>query len=181
MATVAAIRSKRATLVLLLAAALGIVASARPAAADSWIGVGVHAWRAVDDLQSEGFSGVARDGVSYLVSYQYDPGALLKFELDGEYYPKGFGGSLHDAISPEAYVLVGGFIYGGVGIGTTYSKDFSNNFSSPFYAARVGVDLHLLPRCKLDINANYRFNAFNELKGANTGTITLGAIARFGL
>ncbi len=163
----------------LLAAVLGLLAAARPAAADSWYGLGVHAWRAVDDLESEGFSGVRRDGISYLFSYQYVPGALLKFELDGEYYPKGFGGALHNAVSPEAYVLLGGFLYGGVGIGTTYSRDFSNNFSSPFYAARAGVDLHLLPRFRLDVNANYRFNAWNELKGANTGTITIGAIARF--
>jgi hypothetical protein len=167
-------------LALALALAAGL-AGARPAAADSWVGVGLHAWRTVDDLQSDGFSDLRRDGVSYLLSYQYDPGALLKFEVDGEYYPKGFGGATHSAISPEAYVLVGGFFYGGVGIGTLYSSDFANHFSSPFYAARVGLDLHLLPRLKLDLNANYRFNAWSELHGVNTGTVTLGAVGRFRL
>lgn len=161
--------------------------AACPAAADpgdsasSSIGLGVHAWRTVDDLRSEGFGGIRRDGISYLLSYQYKPGALLKFELDGEYFPQGFGGSSRNAFSPQAFVLLGGFIYGGVGIGTIYSRDFGNNFSSPFYVARVGLDLHLLPRFHLDVNGNYHFNAFNELKGANTGTITLGAIARFGI
>jgi hypothetical protein len=173
--------SKRALSVMaaLWLAALG--AAARPAAADSSIGLGIHAWRTLDDLRSQGFGGIRRDGLSYLLSYQYRPGALLKIELDGEYFPNGFGGSTHAAFAPQAYLLLGGFIYGGVGIGTTYSSDFSNHFSSPFYAARAGVDLHLVPRLHLDVNANYRFHAWNELKGANTGTITLGAIARLGI
>ena len=169
---------KSAPLMLTLIA-LGWSAAARPAVADSSIGFGLHSWRTVDDLRSQGFGNLRRSGVSYLLSYQYSPGALLKFELDGEYFDKGFGGSTHYAIAPQAYVLVGGFVYGGVGIGTIYSKDFSNDFSSPFYAARVGLDLHLLPRIRLDVNANYRFHAFNELRGVNTGTVTVGAIARF--
>jgi hypothetical protein len=164
---------------LLTLIALGWAAAARPAVADSSIGFGLHSWRTVDDLRSQGFGNLRRSGVSYLLSYQYSPGALLKFELDGEYFDKGFGGSTHYAIAPQAYVLVGGFVYGGVGIGTIYSKDFTNDFSSPFYAARVGLDLHLLPRIRLDVNANYRFHAFNELRGVNTGTVTVGAIARF--
>ena len=160
-------------------AVLGARALARPAAADSSIGFGLHSWRTVDDLHSEGFSNLRRSGVSYLLSYQYGPVPLLKLELDAEYFDKGFGGSTHYAIAPQAFVLVGGFVYGGLGIGTIYSKDFTNDFSSPFYAARVGVDLHLLPRLRLDVNANYHFHAFNELRGVKTGTVTVGAVARF--
>jgi hypothetical protein len=161
---------------------LGSGAVARPAAAaDSSIGFGVHSWRTVHDLRSAGFTNIRRSGLSYLLSYQYHPVPLLKLELDGEYFNKGFGGSTHYAIAPQAYVLVGGFIYGGVGIGTIYSKDFSNNFSSPFYAARAGLDLHLVPHFQLDVNANYRFHAWNQLKGVSTGTVTVGAIARIGI
>jgi hypothetical protein len=173
-------RVRRAlTIVLLLASCWS--AAARPALADSSIGFGLHSWRTVDDLRSEGFGDLSRSGESYLVSYLYSPGALLKFELDGEYFPKGFGGSAHYAISPQAFVLVGGFVYGGLGIGTIYSRDFANDFSSPYYTARVGINFHLLPRLTLDVNGNYIFHAFNELRGANTGTATLGAIARIGL
>lgn len=173
--------------ILLLLFAFGWAAAAHPAAADSStaadssIGLGIHSWRTVDDLRSEGFGDISRSGLSYLVSYLYSPGALLKFELDGEYFPKGFGGASHDAFSPQGFVLVGGFVYGGLGIGTTYSKDFAHDFSSPYYTARVGLDFHLLPRLSLDVNGNYNFNAFNELKGVNTGTVTVGAIARFRL
>jgi hypothetical protein len=164
---------------LLTLIALTWAAAARPAAAESSIGFGLHSWRTVDDLRSEGFGNLRRSGVSYLLSYQYSPAPLLKLELDAEYFDKGFGGSSHYAIAPQAFVLVGSFVYGGLGIGTTYSKDFSNDFSSPFYAARVGLDLHLLPRIRLDVNANYHFHAFNELRGVNTGTVTVGAVARF--
>lgn len=171
--------ARRAFLLVAMALALGWAGvAARPAAADSSFGFGLHAWRTVKDLRSHGFGNIRRSGVSYLVSYQYIPGPLVKLELDGEYFDKGFGGSTHYAISPQAYVLVGGLVYGGLGIGTTYSRDFSNNFSSPFYAARAGLDLTLLPHLHLDVNANYRFNAWHELKGASTGTITLGALAR---
>jgi hypothetical protein len=172
-------RMPKSAPLLLTLIALGSAAAARPAVADSSIGFGLHSWRTVDDLRSQGFGNLRRSGVSYLLSYQYSPGALLKLELDGEYFDKGFGGSTHYAIAPQAYVLVGGFVYGGVGIGTIYSKDFTHDFSSPFYAARVGLDLHLLPRFRLDVNANYRFHAFNELHGVDTGTVTVGAIARF--
>jgi hypothetical protein len=176
-------RARRAltmgTLVML--ALLGWAAAARPAAADSSIGLGIHSWRTVDDLRSEGFTNIRRSGLSYLLSYQYNPGALLRFEVDAEYFGKGFGGSTHYAIAPQAFVLVGGFIYGGLGIGTIYSKDFANDFSSPFYTARAGLNLHLLPRLTLDVNGNYHFHAFNELHGVNTGTVTVGAIARIGL
>jgi hypothetical protein len=163
---------------LLTLIALGWAAAARPAAADSSIGFGLHSWRTIDDLHSEGFGNLRRSGVSYLLSYQYGLVPLLKLEVDAEYFDKGFGGSSHYAIAPQAFVLVGGFVYGGLGIGTIYSRDFSNDFSSPFYAARVGLDLHLLPRIRLDVNANYHFHAWNELRGVNTGTVTVGAVAR---
>jgi hypothetical protein len=161
---------------------LGWTAAARPAAAaDSSIGFGIHSWRTVKDLRSEGFKDIRRSGISYLLSYQYHLIPLVKLELDGEYFDKGFGGSTHGAFAPQAFVLVGGFIYAGAGIGTTYSKDFANNFSSPFYVARAGLDLHLVPRFHIDVNANYKFNAYHELQGASTGTVTLGALARLTL
>jgi hypothetical protein len=164
--------------ILVMAAAMAAPAQGQ---SESLVGVGVHSWRTVSDLRSEGFGDIRRSGVSYLASYQYRPGPLLRLELDGEYFPKGFGGSAHSATSPQAFVLVGGFIYGGVGIGTIYSSSFSNNFSSPFYVARVGLDIHPLPRLHIDVNGNYDFHAFNELKGVNTGTVTLGALVRFKL
>ncbi|HEY0782196.1 MAG TPA: hypothetical protein VGE98_07075, partial [Thermoanaerobaculia bacterium] len=158
--------------------ALGFAAPAH--AADNTLGFGLHYWRAVDDLRSEGFD-VDRSGTSGIVSYQYAPGGLLKIEGDFEYFDKGFGGANKAAYSPQLYLVVGGSLYGALGVGVTYSKGFPHrNFSDPFYAARVGLDFILLPRIHLDVNANYRFNAWNQLKNADTGTVTLGALVRFG-
>ena len=164
------------------AVALVALALAAPArAADSTIGVGLHYWRAVDDLRSQGFD-IDRSGTSGIVSYQYVPGGLLKLEGDLEYYDKGFGGSTKAAYSPQVYVVVGGSIYAALGVGVIVSRGFADrDVSDPFYAARVGLDMALLPHIHLDVNANYRFNAFNQLKDVDTGTVTLGALVRFRL
>ena len=54
------------------------------------------------------------------------------------------------------------------------------------FAPNLGVDeanrcfdLLLLPRLRLDINANYRADAFSALDQADTDAITLGASVRF--
>src|ERR1700688_4400062 len=101
---------------LLTLIALISAAAARPAAAESSIGFGLHSWRTVDDLHSEGFGNLRRSGVSYLLSYQYSPAPLLKLELDAEYFDKGFGGSSHYAIAPQAFVLGSSFVLGRIGI-----------------------------------------------------------------
>jgi hypothetical protein len=160
---------------------LGLVLAAAPAAAQASIGFGVHSWRTIDDLRSEGFGDVKRSGFSYLVSYQAKLLPFVRAEIDGEFFPKGFGGSTHTAIAPEAFILVGAFIYGGVGVGTIYSSTFNHDFSNPFYIGRAGVDLHLLPRFTLDLNGNYEVAAFNQLRHVKTGTVTLGAVARLKL
>jgi len=119
------------------------------------------------------------NGNSLVFSYQYLPGGLLRFEGDLEYYSDGYGGSTSTAWAPQAYVLLGRGFYGGVGIGATKS-DFPNgdSWSDPWYAAKIGLDLLLLPKIHLDINANYRADAFNELDNAKSDAVTLGASVR---
>ena len=78
-------------------------------------------------------------------------------------------------------------VYGGVGVGITHSDGFTiadseydDEWSDPWFAARAGVDLLLLPKVHLDINANYRADAFNALDEAESDAITLGASIRIG-
>jgi len=149
--------------------------SAHPAsAADHSLGLGVHYWRAVDDLDGSFDS----SGAAGMFSYQYIPAGLFKLEVDLEYFPKGFGGADDVAWSPQVYVLLGNRLYAGVGAGVIYSQDFADEFSDVFYAARIGTDFALLPRTRLDINANYRFKDWNQIDQADTDTITLGAVLR---
>jgi hypothetical protein len=143
-------------------------------AADYSLGLGIHYWRAVDDLGGS----FDNSGVAGMFSYQYIPAGLFKLEGDLEYFPKGFGGADDTAWSPQVYVLLGNRLYAGVGAGVIYSQGFSDEFSDVFYAARVGTDFTLLPRTHLDINANYRFKDWNQIDQADTDTITLGAVLR---
>ena len=149
-----------------------------PAAADHRIGFGLHHWQTVDDLADEGFEGIDDSGTSGIFSYQYMPAGLLSLELDLEYFADGFGGSTEEALSPQAYLLIGHGLYGGVGVGTTYSD---GETSDMFYAAKVGFDITIIPKLSIDVNANYRFDNWDLLGEAETDTVTLGALVRFRL
>jgi hypothetical protein len=150
------------------------------AAADQTLGLGLHYWKSLDDLAKD-FPGVEDDGVSWLAAYQYDPAGLFKFEVDLEYFRKGFGGSTGSAWSPQLLVLVGGDFYGGAGITTTFASSFENNRSSTSFLARAGWQITLLPGMHLDVNLNWKADAFNELKDVRSNALTLGVFARFNI
>lgn len=174
--------SLRLSLPVLALAFVGLLGlgAASPAAAEHRFGLGVNYWKTVDDLVDEGFD-VEEEGLAPVLTYQYRPGGILGLQVDLEYFDQGFGGATSEAISPQVYLTVGNGFYGAVGIGVTYSSDFADDFSDPFYAARVGFDFLLLPKIHLDIHANYRAGSFDELDQASTDTVILGAAVRAGL
>jgi hypothetical protein len=163
---------------LAIVSVMGLVSSERASAeVHHRLGLGIHYWKALDDID---FSDVDEDGLSYYISYQLRPATLLKFELDVELLPDGYGGASDDVYAPQAYVLLGNAIYAGLGIGTYYTDgDFS---SDPFFGLRAGLDLHVLPYIYLDINANYRFEDWDDISDVpediSSDTITLGAALR---
>lgn len=162
---------------LLLFATVVIFGASAPAHAEGHrFGVGLHYWRAIDDLVEDDFE-LDESGVAGIVSWQY--GAFVKLEVDLEIFPDGFGGSTDTAISPLVFVVVGSDLYGALGAGVTWSQDLEGDFSDPFWVARVGWDLDLLPKLALDLNLNYRFDAFSELDDVQSDAITAGAIVRF--
>jgi len=142
------------------------------------LGVGANYWKTVDDLESSDVTNINEDGLSWLASYQYAPAGLFKLELDLEYYPS-LAADEKKFWSPEAFVLVGGTLYAGAGIGTYYSDGTFNK--TPFYMLRAGLDFAILPFLSLDINANYRFDDWSSFSTSdlNTDTIRLGAALRF--
>ncbi len=151
-------------------------------AAEHRIGVGANYWKTIDDLEDEGIDNLDEiddSGVAEVISYQYWPKGLIGFEIDLEHFPDGFGGSTDDAWSPQVYITAGHGIYGGLGAGITNSSDFEDDdWSDPFYAAKLGFNVSLLPHIALDIYGNYRFDAWSELGDADTDTIFLGAQVR---
>lgn len=158
-------------------------ATAAPAAAaEHRLGLGIHYWKTIDDLENDSFSFAKDEGISWIGSYQFVPARLLRLEVDVEYFDEGFSGQSDPAWSPQLYVVVGNRFYGALGTGVVYSPGYSDSPTDPFYAARLGIDIPLLPRAAhIDVHANYRFNDWNEFQRADTDTITLGAILRFRL
>ncbi len=160
---------------------LSLIGQPSPATAEVRIGGGIHYWTALGDIEVDDVE-IDENGTSFLASIQWVPDGLFKFEGNLEYFTDGFGGGDAGALSPQAFVLLGGGLYGGLGIGVTYNDELEgNNISDPFYAARVGLDIEVLPNIHIDINANYLFNAFSDIDGADEDSITLGAIGRIAL
>jgi hypothetical protein len=140
------------------------------------LGAGIHYWVAMEDIDVED---VDENGYSLIFSYQYIPAGIFKFEADVELMQEGYAGADTNVWSPQAYLLIGKWLYAGLGIGINYAdSDFAEK---PFYALRAGLDLQILPRIFLDVNANYRFENwdFDKVKeDVDTDTVNLGAILR---
>lgn len=170
--------ASKLTLILLGMALVSLAAAPALQAAEHRLGLGIHYWRTVDNLDD--LNNLEDNGTSYIASYQFKPRGLFKLELDLEVFGDGFGGSTETAYAPQAFVLVGGFVYGGVGVGTTYSNDLPDTFSDPFFMAKLGLDFALLGPLRLDVGAIYRFDDWASLQqiDLNTDTFTLGVIGR---
>ena len=160
---------------------MGLGLSSPAAAAKHRLGLGIQFWRALEDFDDKGFSGIERDGIAWVGTYQYDPAGLFKLQLDLEYSPDGFAASTKPTLSPVAFVLLGKGLYGGVGLGISFSDGLVDNRSDPFWVARLGLDLLILPKTRLDLHADYRARAFDELDNVKTDGVTLGAAVRFRL
>jgi hypothetical protein len=143
------------------------------------LGAGANYWKTISDLEVEDATDIDESGLSWLASYQYVPAGIFKLEIDLEYYPNLAGEET--LWSPEFFVLVGGTIYAGAGIGVYYDGEVFND--TPFYMLRAGLDFTILPFLSLDINANYRFNDWDsfDTDDLDTDTIRLGAAIRFAL
>ena len=165
------------------AAAAFVLALSLPALASAGehrLGFGYHYWQTIDDIELDDLGDLDDEGNSAVISYQYLPGGLIRFEFDLEYYGDGFGSS-GTAYSPQVFLLFGRFFYAGVGIGATKSDEFpsGDDWTDPWYAGRIGLDMLLLPRLHLDLNANYRANAYRDLTDAELDAMTFGASLRF--
>jgi hypothetical protein len=163
----------------LLGAALCVltVATASHAQLGIRLGGGVHYVKTVGDIKDT--PEFDEDAFNLVASAQVGSG-LIKFEADVEWIPD-YGGTDQSLWLPQAFALVGGLIYGGVGIGTGVID--GEWFDSPFYALRAGVDIPVGP-VSVDINANYRFmdsSVFDTVDTEDLDSVTFGAFVRVGL
>lgn len=161
---------------------LALAVSLTPAdAAEHYFGGGIRFFRTLNDIEVGDVGKIDTDGNSLILSYQVNPAGLFKAEFDLEYFSDGYGDQTGAIVSPQALVLVGGNLYGGVGAGINYVQDnqIGDDTSDLFYIGRLGLQLTLLPRLHLDLNANYQSDVFDKIfNGPSSSSITLGAMAR---
>ena len=150
-------------------------------AADHGFGIGALFYKTVDDFVGDGFDNIEEDGQAIVLSYRYEPEGIFFIEIDAEYYENGYGGATDGTLSPIVFLGVGSGWYAAVGIGANYSSQFQDNVSDTFWAGRIGLQKALLPGIALDINFNYRADAYEALEDASTDAINLGASIRFRL
>lgn len=147
-------------------------------AEDNRLGVGLHYWRTVDDVDIDD---VQEDGLAYVITYQRLLGDLFRLGLEAEYYPDEFVGSTDASWSPQALLTVGGGLYAGLGIGMGYYED--GWADEPYYLLRGGLELELLPEIYLDFHLNYRAENFDDIRDVDekidTDVLTLGVAVRF--
>ncbi len=160
----------------LLAASLVILVTLAPQAqAGHRIGGGIEYLRTLGDIKDS--SEFDANSIGLIGSYQYTM-AALRIEGDLELIPD-FGGTDELLFEPQAYVLLGGLIYGGMGIGTAY---FDGDWlDDPFFALRAGVDFPL-GAFAIDGYALYRFHdtkLLEDLDEEDLDSITFAAVIRF--
>jgi hypothetical protein len=144
------------------------------------IGAGLNYWHTLKNIDLSEFD---RDGASWFVTYQSSGKYFIGWEADLELMPEGFMASPKKVYAPQVYAVVKMVVTGAVGIGWYYSDgDWADE---PFYVLRAGMEFPLLPKITLDIDANYRFTKWGELKDQDdkikvidTDTIMLGAALR---
>ena len=163
--------------ILIGAIAAAMLASAGTASAGHQIGGGIHYLATVGDIKDN--PEVDDSNFNFVASYKYSA-SLISVVADVEFVPD-YLGSDEMLYQPQAFLLVGGFIYGGAGVGFGYID--GEWFDDPFYALRAGVDIPL-GSIHLDVNANYRFlstKAFDTVDDQDLDSVTFGAVVRFGL
>lgn len=141
------------------------------------IGGGVQYLKTLGDIKDH--PDFDEHAFGFLASYQFAAG-LFKIEGDIEWIPD-FGGTDKSLWQPQAYALLGGLIYGGVGIGSGYFD--GDWFSEPFYALRVGVDL-ALGGLDFDVFTLYRFQDaefYQDLGESSLDSLTFAALIRFAI
>lgn len=170
--------SMRKWLCVVVALAAVAVVAAEEQGPKTRFGAGAHYWMAVKDIDTAG--DVEKSGLSYLASIQYCPSRMLRLQGDLEVFPEGFAGQTEATYAPQAFLIVGSGVYAGLGIGIGYADgEFAED---PFYTVRGGFDLELLPSVRLDLNVNYQFVEWEEIKEldrhVSSDTVTVGAAVR---
>ncbi len=168
----------RHLIIILLTGLLLFGGVATSAADPHQAGVGIHYWFTLDDIDTQ--EDFDEDGFNWVFSYKYQ-NSPIGFIGDLEVTDQEIAGDSDLVLSPQVFVIVGSFLYGGVGIGLHYTD---SDFSDPFYALKAGLNMEILEEfLYLDMSLNYRFDNWDYdavKEDVDTDTVTLGVTARIG-
>ena len=142
---------------------------------ESEFGGGIHYLRTLGEMKD--VEGWDENAIGWMLSYRLNMG-LMKIEADLEWVPD-FGGTDESLYQPQAWLVLGGIVYGSAGIGWSYFND--GWLHNPFYGLRAGVDLPL-GGINLDVFTTYRFHSstvFEEFDESDLDHLTFGALVRF--
>lgn len=148
------------------------------ATAESSLGLGVRGFRTVDNVPNR----FQKTGLGATVSWRAELNDLVAAQFELDHYEDGYAGASKDVLAPQAFLLVGGELYAGAGVGILYSaNDFADK---PFLALRLGYLVRLGDRLSLDLNASYEFSEWNKINefdpSVSSDTVVLSAAFRIG-
>lgn len=156
---------------------VGLVVTTAEAEPEHRIGIGAYYWHVINDIDVRD---VDERGLAWYASYQFKPTLLIKIEAELELLPEGYGGAGTEVYAPQVMFVLGGGAYAAAGVGMYYAD--SQFVQDPFYTLRMGLDFHIFPVVRLDLNASYRFenwDGLNELEDdLNSDTMKFGAAVR---
>jgi hypothetical protein len=154
-----------------------LLATAPAAAIENRLGVGIHVWRTAAEVRKGPLHGNEHE-LTGILSYQLVLFRPLKVQLEAEYFPNGFGGTDDEAYYPRGLIAVGDRLYVAVGAGWIYSKNLEGHLSDIIYGARLGVDVPLASRFRLDLYAEQQSPDVSGLTEIYEETVTFAAVLR---
>ncbi len=166
-------KGKKTTTILLMVCLLAIATAAE---AGTRLGGGIHYLRTLGEVKDT--PEFDENAIGIMGSIVFTD-SLIRLEADVEAIPN-FGGGDEMMLQPQAYGMIGGLIYGGLGVGIGYIDGSWQ--SNPFFALRAGVDFYA-GGLDLDMFASYRFQKANDLEHLGSddlNSITFGVLVRFG-
>ena len=163
-------------LFLIVASLLGF--SLATASAESSLGIGVRGFHSVDSVPNR----FQKTGLGATLSLRTELNDLMAAQFELDHYDDGYAGASKDVLAPQAFLLVGGELYAGAGVGILYSsKDFADK---PFFVLRIGYLAPISDRLSLDINASYEFSEWKRINEfdptVSSDTVVLSAAFRIG-
>ncbi len=161
---------KRLTTTLMIVMISFLLVGGSATESQAGFGVGLHYLNTVGEMKNtEGFDSSA---LGFMGVYSFGA-SLINFEAGLEWVPN--YAFEKDMIQPQFFAFIGGFIYGGMGVGIGHIN--SEWQDKPFFALRGGVKVAVL-----DLFASYRFQKWDALEDLDTddvNALTFGALFKF--